>query len=713
MALVLGNFDGDPSLTVPAPEPDPYALTEAPEELVPEEAVVQTAFVTALQLTEEQETKLVDHAMRRIEELRREVGLSITNQVEPGKWMDIRRRNEQTYQNDLSWRAQLGGIFEKSNFTLGSGIRHIRYLSARVQDDILGTNPCFAAIGRNPDKADLAKQVEEFVQSEVERSRVREGLREAQKLALIRNETVVKTTWVSDTTPYIGPATVLVDEQGSPVTTPDKGVYIYKDDNFVEHPDIEGVQMLEKDPSFIAAPGEEENTLIIPDDGVSGRRQLGFEEIPNLPQRLVTFEGVKCCPLDYRSFLCPLRVPSIHDADINVHMYRVSPNKLRQQYGGIDVSEGYFSAWDEVGDAQPKREQGESDEYPSDILRDITVAECFLRFDSDGDLDDEEIFLVLDLKAQKPIYYNYLGNHFKKRPFEVIPGVEKIPGRWYGRGVLSLVEDQTMYEDAELNRANYRNSASAQITFAYRNACESWANGAAPLIGSRDVFWLNSSFDPKDKPPIFRVNLQDSIETDLELMETMRQASDGLIGAISLASASQSNMNQSETATGIVNLQSASDVITKAMLDEQTSAINFILEQVVDVTLENMDRTRLLLQKDREELVRLNRDEARSLSRDVRVITTRSKSTQLLNTSEKAIGTAQQYHQLLQTNMPVAQSLRPLFVGVMKSMEIDDVDKLLPDVTEEMLAQWQMQQQAMAMQQQAAASSSKHGDAAA
>jgi hypothetical protein len=162
-------------------------------------------------------------------------------------------------------------------------------------------------------------------------------------------------------------------------------------------------------------------------------------------------------------------------------------------------------------------------------------------------------------------------------------------------------------------------------------------------------------------------------------------------------------MNQSETATGIVNLQSASDVITKATTEEHQDAINAILEQVVDVTLENMDRTRLLLQKDTEELVRLNRDEARSLSRDVRVLATRSRATQLLNTSEKAIATAMQFHELVQTNMPVAQSLRALFVDVLKSLEIDDVNRLLPEITDEMVMEWQAQQLAAAQAQAQAA----------
>ena len=42
-------------------------------------------------------------------------------------------------------------------------------------------------------------------------------------------------------------------------------------------------------------------------------------------------------------------------------------------------------------------------------------------------------------------------------------------------------------EDAELNRANYKNSMDATIQFAYRDACETWKNGQPPMIGTGDT----------------------------------------------------------------------------------------------------------------------------------------------------------------------------------------------------------------------------------
>lgn len=662
---------------------EPAAAEEAPE-------IVQTAYRTNLQLTQAQRDKMVQYAETRIDEVLKEMGLDQNFRVsDEHGFMAIRARNTACYENDFEWRKLLDGggtIFAKSNFSLGTSMRHTRYISARVQDDLLGTRPFFAAMGRKPDKELLAKQAEQYIQEVVDRSSVREGLRRGQKTALVVNETTVKTSWVKDSTPFKGPAKVYVDASGAPIKTPDKELYVFENDNFLPSPFVEPdangdpqVLMLEKDPSFTMGPG-----------------QYRLQQFTDLPQRLVLYEGPKSEPLDYRCFLCPLTVPSVHEADINVHVYQETPLELKRIYGDKDAQAGrYFCSSAPTGENQPKYPYGERENQPSAVFSKATVAEVYMRFDADEDGEAEEIFLVLDMdnrRKERAIFYDYLANHFKKRPFEVIVGIEQVPGRWYGRGIYSLNEDQELHIDAEFNRAQVKGSRSSTVLFRTRGMCEEWDAGLPVVIGSEDVLTFNPGYDLDKNPPIGKINLSEENKQAIELMELSRQAADAKVGAISVKDASQSDLNQSKTATGIVNLQAASDVITKATEQDQIVGLNAILEQVVDVTLEHMDSTVLQLNKDASELVSLNRDEIRSIGKDVRLTLTKSRSSQLQAVSEKALAIVQAYRAMMLQDPEGARIQRPFYIEQLKALEVNDADEVCPEITDQMIQAAQQRQ---------------------
>lgn len=688
-----------PRLINPSPEVATPAIAGMGEPVLalPAPAVEsRVKFATQVKLTSDQEDKFARDSLFRITELRREMGLSEQNEVLPGSWMWIRRCHEQYYEGDLTWRLAFGGIFQKSNITLGSGLRHTRYISARVQDDLLGTSPFMAALATKPSKEALAKQVEDYIQTKIEQSNVRKSLREAQKIALYRNECVVKTGFMSDITPFIGEATVLCDVQtGQPITTPEKGLYVFENDDVIPHPSVEGLMMLETDPSFLMADYSVPGFVLIPAAGDQPARLGAYQTITDLPQKAVRKEGVFADPLDYRSFLCPLKVKDIHEADTVVHLRLETPLRLQKIYGGIDVSQNYFSFWDNPGQDKPKYEQGEGGNPTTSIYQQVIVAEVYRRCDPDETGEEKEIFAVFDFSNQKLIYYNYLDNHMKKRPFDVVPGIEKVAGRWYGRGIYGMLESHLFYEDVEASRSFFKNSKDATIQFAYKDACEDWQNGLEPIVGSDDTFWLRKDWnaDGRQIKPIWRENLSENINPDIELMNTFRQSSDSLIGAISSQSANQSDFNQSKTATGNQLVQQASDVITKATEQDQTEAINDVLAQVVDFILEHMDATVLAADPTTQLLSTVNRNEARGLSRDVRLLLTRSRSTMLLNTSSQLIDIGERYWQLRAQDPRIAKSLRSAFVSQAKALECNDTDTMFPDITDEDIQQWQQAQQ--------------------
>jgi hypothetical protein len=658
-------------------------------------AVVPAQFASPLRLTPEQDADFLRECIDRIYELQREMGLSVTNDVEPNSWMWLRKCHESYYQGDLSWRLAFGGIFTKSNLTLGSGMRHVRYNAARVQDDLLGTSPFLAALAQKQDKEEFAKQVEAEIQRKISVSNVQAAIRQAQKIAIYRNECVVKTGYISDTTPFIGEATVLVDAAtGEPIKTPDKGLYVFENDQLIPSPDVQGMMLLEEDPTFQMAQNPTPGLVTIPAYGNQPERTGRYQYFSALPQVMVHQQGVYCKALDYRSFLCPLKVESIHDADTVVHLYMETPNRLQKIYGGIDCSQQYFAWWNQPGQNKPKYEQGENDLPTTQIFQQIIVAEVYRRCDPDKTGEDKEVLGVMDWTNQKWIYRNYLANHMEKRPFESIPGIEQVPGRWYGRGIYGMLDAHLFYEDVELSRSFYKNSQDSTIQFAYRDAVEGWANGIAPVIGDGRTYWVRSDWDTEGRrKPIWRENMASNFEADQKMMETMRQSADSLVGAISTATASESDFNQSKTATGNQLVQQASDVITKATEQEQITAVNAILSQVVDVILEHMDTKVLAVDPETKLVATINRHEARNLSRDVRLLLTRSKSTQLLNTSAQALQIADKYNELADSNPRRAKLIRPLVINQLKGLEVDDADSYCREITDAEVQQWAQAQQ--------------------
>lgn len=674
---------------------------DLPEPIV-EAAIVETRYRTSLKLTEKQLSRMMNYVRNRIEEVRKEMGLNHLNQVETGSWMAIRERNQATYDGDLRWRMALeGSIFQQSNLTLGTNVRHVKTLSSVVQDHLTGTAPFFSVMPkRNSGK--MAKQIEEYVQSRIDNSTVLEGLRAAIKKALIVNEAVVKTSYRVDSTPYIGPATVYVDDAGNPVITPEKKLFVFKNDDFLDNPNVPPAAPPVPDPVNGEMPPPAPKAVVLKKDPsfemMEGQYRL--VSMDDLPLTLTHYEGPKADALDHRCFLCPLRAPSIHEADINAHLFRETPLKMKEIYGPFDVGGNYFNA-NPTGDKAAKEVLGEKPERLSSVYEEGNFAEVYFKFDANEDDRAEDILLVIDLdRMEAPIFYDYMGNHYDQRPFECIPGVERVDGRWHGRGVFSLGEDDETAIDVQWNRVLVKGSRSSQLLFRRKGAVDEWDKGLPVVWGDGRVLTLNQGFDQDKNPPIFAANVAPEIETAVESMEVARSNSDAKFGSISPQDASLSKLNESKTATGIVNLQASADLITKATEAYHIPPITRILFQVIKLVLKNMPEKVMMFSEDTGELATLNKDEINSIEKDVKLTLTRSRSTQLQQVNQAALQLVEQYRQKMLTDPEGAQMQREFFVGSLKALEVPDADEACPEITEEMIDAFHAQQAATLQAQQ-------------
>lgn len=663
---------------------DHEAALMAQQDAQPYQPPVMDGIPSSLQLPPDRLRWLIDdYIVPRMNEVAHEMGWLPGYIPDPNSWIDIRLRNQDSYDNNLEWRKAIGGVFATgNNFTLGSNRRYARLLSARQRADLLGTRPFFGAMTQPHGDAELTRQVEEYLQEEIEQSNVPDTLRDALRVALIRNEAVVKTTYVHRETTFIGPATVMVDPISRPMLTPLKKLYIYENDDFIPDPDTQDLMRLEKDPSFAMQQG-----------------QFQYARIKNLPQALTQYSGAYSTVLDTRDFLCPLKVRDIHEADINIHLFHENPDNLRGQFSGLKAADEYYGRrlGFDTGHEAPKVTQGEKNQTHSKVLNQIMIGDVYVRVDNgilmDGrpNGDMRELWVMLDITNADAIFYDYLGNHMSCRPFSVIPGVERVPGRWYGVGVFTKMEHAGLYIDTQFNRVNEKDSQNSSVTFRVPHGVKQWKDGSPVEFGSRKVLDCMPGFDEKNAP-IFRKNLQADASLDLNMMDRMQQASDLEFGVISSRDASASDLNQSKTATGVMSIERDANVITADTEYDNAKGIEHVLKLAVEHTLLNMDRIEMRYNPKTSAIVTLNRDEIVNLPRKVKLLLTKTRSSEQLQSNSQAEAVWMRYMKLTPYEQFVG---RPFYVKQLKALEIDDVDELLPPVTKQQADAW-LQQQAEA-----------------
>lgn len=629
-----------------------------------------------LRLSEEREKWLVEMALQEIHSLMREMGREVDGTVLPNTWMAEGCRNQDTYDQDFEWRALVGTVFVDSNLSWNDSGRKARLLSARTRNDLMGTRPFFGCMTARNGRPALTKQVEGYVQERIEASNVVETGREAIRTALVVNQAVVKTSYFIDKTLFRGPAKgILVDANGQPLLT-SKGEYVYEKDDRIPDPHVEQLERLKKDPSFTIEPG-----------------QYGIADFDELPQVSVKYDNVRAEVCDHRDFLCSLKVNSIHESRANIHLSECTVEKLATMYGDIDMdaTRGYFDyCGGRTGATQPIWIRGETEEERTTYVRSVVKAEVYIRCDADEDGREEEVMLILDLTNQRPIFYDYLENHMGERPFSVIPGIEKVAGRWYGVGVMSKMMHADLQGDAQLNRIFLKDGRTASVTIKKKQAVEEWASGAPVEFGTPKIYNYAANYNREQNGPVIeRYNLNENAQLDLVLTDKMRQAADLLFGIQSNQSASAMGMNRSDTATGVMSIERDADVITRDQEHDVAKGLEHMLAQAVEMVLENMDEEVLAWSEDGSELVTLNRDEIRSLERQVKLLLTKSRSAEGLATIGQAEAIAMRYFAL---SPEQKNRLRSLYIKQLQYLEVDDADELLPAITDQEVEAWKQAQ---------------------
>ena len=686
------------------------ALANMPDTLgaqLPNAEEPLTPFPTSLILTREQEDQLVDYCLRRRTTLTVEMGRQIYNEgvvpvPDETTWMGKREKHTLRYYSHVKDRARTGTIYEVSNLTANISQRITMQMAARANNFFFGTEPwCSCKPNtRSQQNTTLEDRIDRHWNWKAKQQGLKHNLIAATEFAFVRGEQVTKTTYESKSQRYHTKGSALVDTEGNPILD-STGDVIFQDAQWI--PEM-GMPM-DADGQPPASPDGSQpqpiptGRMLLKSDGVTIQPPNPVYKEGNWPRVMPVFEGARCESVFYKDFLCPLNVPDIHEADINIHIYSLPVMDLVEMCQRNDLKKALIEGGGKAdlaalrkavemirnlsgqggspktGEDMPRGDFGEQGNQVSMDSPDAEISECWVRYDVDGDGIQEEVMVVIDQINRVPIFYDYTANLTinGRRPFEVTRG-RPVDGRWYGIGAMEYFEPEQEFIDLLVNRRNYRMSSSGTVTFwAPHLTLEGQAQPGLQLNRGK-TYTLREGFKPEEV--LSYITLPDTGEDLMELLNFFRQIMELKSGMINAADQQASDMETGKTATGIRNVEKSGQEMFAQWLNGLEPGLEKTLRANVLTTYRNMNQSEVyrFLDGDTAGLDTLAPAEVQDLDFHVQILLTRVKAEQVIQTSFQASNLIKDFY--AQPPM-VQQAIAPFYKDSLRAMGYNNADDII------------------------------------
>jgi len=676
-------------------------------------------FPTSYVLTRDQEDELIEHALKRLEELEDETGRSRTgtgdwwlngehdaDQEDPlgtnrteRTWMGKRKLYDLVYQNDVEHRSViLGGIFAESNLVVPLARKITRQMTARAVNYYFSTDPWFAIYPVGEADKKRADKADRYFRWKLDQGGVKRKLELGIERAFVVGEAVEKTTWNRDEQIYRTHATVLVDEAGADILGAD-GDYILPTDLWYEKIVIDEVT------------GEQvgQSMLVLKRDGQTPKPDEPLWDTKLIERRMTHYAGPKADVVHFLDFLCPLDAPTVQEADCCVHLYDMPVMDLADQWrkeqenetgaGGIDATRKAIEMIRELateGGGPKNAQNGDDNDDDSATARAgqdraiASIAEIWLRYDADGDGMMEEIMLVVDRNSGVPIFYDYAPNVTPDglRPFSVVR-VNEVPGRWYGIGAMEMFETTQQIIDLTINRWNFGNSRSARVDFWNpHNTLEgrsnphlglNWGGTYTPAPGKQAEDCLSSVYLENNKEG-----------QQQQFMEFFIQLATNESGVANANDSQFAGLDSAELATGVRNIEKSGQELFSLYLGHLEPGVSDTLKKQVRLLFTNLDQMEVYryfetgeITEDgvegegAEGLVEIDPADIADLDLDARILLTRYRGEQIMESSVRATELVERYYA---QDPFVQQQTADLYRQMLKALQVSNVDTIISPI---------------------------------
>ncbi len=629
-------------------------IPQLPIEVDPPQAPLRGNLI----LTGGQERALERHIIDRLRDISGSYSLD--------KWREKRDEAMRHYASNMEDRRRPGTIFEKSNMTLNLPKRYVRITASRVYDELLTSNPMLAvSVEGKDDQWEDARVMERYCSYKLDEAKIRNVLREAETLAAIRGETVVKTTWKRKTQRYYRTAMVLMGPDGQPVRARD-GNPVLQTDTFEDG--LDGTsKVLARDKRIVIT-------------GAPVWQEMRVD------MRRVLFNGLESACIDHRDFYCNTTEPDVHKADFCAIRMDLGMDEVKGMLAPIsqqpEVDEFLQKLEKSLLDGSAKAEGSKPDtwrgenERHKDALPQCPFAEVYCRIIVNEDGQADEIAALIDLENEKLLTYDYLDNISPtgRRPFRVVR-MDPVPHRWYGTGFYELFTDRHKFCDLYLNRVNLASSLSGNIKIENPMATEEGLAGEPIEFGTTKTYRLREGYSTDD---VFKViPIPNDSGASENLLNMLMQVSQLEAGIVSAGDHGMAGLPAAGLATGIKSLDRVANVLLKNILFDFVGSFEDILHDSVALILTYFDYEEavLLMGAEQADLLKKYRDISQ-LPYKVKLQLSASKDADVIENHTKAFEMLVQFEQM----PPEARvRLRPILMKILTVMGIEDVDKALAD----------------------------------
>lgn len=613
-------------------------------------------------------------------------------------------------------------IFSKENIPLEFVTGVAEFMAARTCDDLLGSDPYFAAIpqgDKGGSDTELASQIERHARHKLQKARYKAIAKEAIDSGYATGEGLVKCTWLKDVDKFEELAWVMVGPDGKPVVCED-GDYIHDDDPMVETPagpvyahqevilfppgaelqvipesgdplpiliDIDGKPIMNRD----GQPWHEGDVRpVAPGVFVLSKGEVypggNFEQMA-LEGENVLYEGLDLRLVNFGDFIAPMDVPHLSKADFVGHRMSLKLSYLREHFQITKKTEKDIG----VPDQKPKDDASKPIEHlgekeaadtttPDEKDKDPTYkcVEVYARMMVKGKM--RRIYCCVEEDSETILAVDYWAN---VTPGGVLPFFAVVPkpvkDRWWGRGYHEIYESETDFVDRTFASVTYRNKQhSNPVKFIHLRAFKRNATAKSIIIEPGKVYELDENWVPEvpGQGPISIFEFPDLDSRTIWLFEMVIQMTQVRSGVTGAAQGAISNLPANGTATGVQSIMMSGSTLHKQPIEQCRDGLEDGLSLSLKVLYSNQNRddTLTYLEGDATKVLTLNKESVQNLDLDVNIILTKMHEQETLESVKSAMQAINSY---IQTPEMEKDPVRPLYVQLLKSLHIAGPDAIV------------------------------------
>lgn len=475
-----------------------------------------------------------------------------------------------------------------------------------------------------------------------------------------------------------------------PVLTVD-GDYIYDTDQSAMAVDPATGQptiTFTKDPSIVFEPGMEWKEHLI-------------------EEQVRTYSNVDARPIYWRDLAFPENAENLEEAadrDVVAHTYQASASELLARFDpdgtNVKVQElirkaSYPDNGDSAEATKPKEANQEAGVPFDPEIVSIKVVEAYTKRDVMGNGRQSRVFMVILEQCRELLWIDYVANISPRAQWPItLAPINRVPGRAYGRGLFQIYEMAADILDRCISAIVARNKKNSNPTTIFNgHLTKEGADGEDTDL----EFNPSKTYSCKDETVkasdiLTYVGMPDLDERTWELVQFFMQLIQVESGVTSASQGDVSSLPSNSTATGVNSMLESSSVLHFHLLEEFRESIEPALQYAIELIYfrQDADETYEYMEGEgADEIMALSDAMAiRKMPINVRLLFQRTKRMEMRQAALDAIPQVQAFFAQLAQDPNAAKRMRPLYVQALRSMEIDNVDDILPteDEIDQMIA---------------------------